>query len=104
MEIIIMGQVTIQLQIADRPYRLTVLSEQEPYFHEATRLINKQMKTYSDSYAFKDRQDLLAMVALQYTYEALKNNPDEGQNDQELVQHLLDLESSLDNVEKGFNE
>lgn len=92
-----MGQVTIQLQIADRPYRLTVSSEQEPYFHEATRLINKQMKTYSDSYAFKDRQDLLAMVALQYTYEALKNNTnDDTEEDmQELIHRLLAIESSL---------
>lgn len=96
-----MGQVTIQLQIADRPYRLTVQSEQEPFFHEAVRLINKQLKTYSDSYAFKDRQDLLAMVALQYTYEALKNNTDEGEehDNQEIVQRLLELESSLNELE-----
>ncbi|MDD4848631.1 MAG: cell division protein ZapA [Bacteroidales bacterium] len=95
-----MGQVTIQLQIADRPYRLTVSSEQEPFFHEATRLINKQLKTYSDSYAFKDRQDLLAMVALQYTYEALKNNTEvDEEQEKEVVQRLLEIESSLNEIE-----
>lgn len=97
-----MAQVTIQLQIADRPYRLTVNSEQESYFHEATRLINKQMRTYSDSYAFKDRQDLLAMVALQYTYEALKNNTEENDDNdsQELIHRLLEIESSLREFEE----
>ncbi len=68
-----MKEQLISVSIADRPYRLSVGSEGEEYvFRRAARLIEDKMKEYGSSYAFRDKQDLLAMVALQYVVEALR--------------------------------
>ena len=68
-----MNELAISLNIADRPYRLVVEKDQEELFRKATRLIEKRIKDYSVNYAYKDKQDLLAMVALEYATSFLQN-------------------------------
>jgi cell division protein ZapA len=68
-----MNELAISLNIADRPYRLVVEKAQEELFRKATRLIEKRIKDYSVNYAYKDKQDLLAMVALEYATSFLQN-------------------------------
>jgi cell division protein ZapA (FtsZ GTPase activity inhibitor) len=60
-------EVTISVLIADRPYRLKIGKEEEESVKKAVTLIEQKIREYSGHYAFKDRQDLLAMVALQFT-------------------------------------
>ncbi len=62
----------ITVVIAERPYRLTVRSEQEEIlFRKAAGLLDSKMKEYAGNYAFRDTQDLLAMVSLQFSVECL---------------------------------
>lgn len=61
-----MSDLTISLNIAERPYKLIIAQEHESLFRQAAELIAKRMREYSGSYAYKDMQDLLAMVALEY--------------------------------------
>ena len=68
-----MNELAISLNIADRPYRLVVEKAQEELFRKATLLIEKRIKDYSVNYAYKDKQDLLAMVALEYATSFLQN-------------------------------
>ena len=68
-----MNELAISLNIADRPYRLVVEKDQEELFRKATRLIEKRIKDYSVNYAYKDKQDILAMVALEYATSFLQN-------------------------------
>jgi cell division protein ZapA len=68
-----MNELAISLNIADRPYRLVVEKDQEELFRKATLLIEKRIKDYSVNYAYKDKQDLLAMVALEYATSFLQN-------------------------------
>jgi len=68
-----MNEFAISLNIADRPYRLVVEKDHEELFRKATRLIDKRIKDYSVNYAYKDKQDLLAMVALEYATSFLQN-------------------------------
>ena len=67
-----MTEITITVKIADRPYRLTIKNEEEEIIRKAAEEINKSVKKYSDNYAFKDKQDLLAMVALQNRTSVLR--------------------------------
>ncbi len=88
----------ISVTIADRPYRLNVESEEEEaLFREAARLIEEQSKKYASSFAFRDKQDLLAMVALQYTTEALNHKQELHDTRAGFAQKL----SSLDNMLKN---
>jgi len=68
-----MNELAISLNIADRPYRLVVEKDHEELFRKATRLIEKRIKDYSVNYAYKDKQDLLAMVALEYATSFLQD-------------------------------
>lgn len=69
-----MDDLSISLPIADRSYRLAIAKEHEELFRNAAKLIDKRIRDYSTSYAYKDKQDLLAMVALEYATGYLQND------------------------------
>jgi cell division protein ZapA len=91
-----MEEQSITVTIADRPYKLTVKREDEEIFREATKYINDRLKSYAANFSFKDKQDLLAMVALQNTTKALRNERVLAFRDKELVEKLAKLNSMLD--------
>jgi len=95
-----MEQTTIQFTIADRSYRLVVKPEEKDTFEEAVRHIASQMKRYAENFAFQDKQDLLAMVALQYVSESLmlKKAEKQQQVENSLAEKLLIIEEALDEV------
>lgn len=68
-----MSELTISVRIADRSYKLVIAQEHEVLFKQASDLIERRMKDYSGSYAYKDKQDLLAMVALEYATNYLQD-------------------------------
>ena len=81
--------------IADRPYKLVVEKEYEEVFRRSAKLIDKKIKEYSSNYAFKDKQDLLAMVALDYTTSYLQTERKTSETDDYLEKKLLTLDSAL---------
>ena len=93
-----MSELSISLNIADRNYKLTIEQEQEEVFRKAARFIEKRIKEYSNSYAYKDKQDLLAMVALEYTMEFLANERKANQYGQELDLKLIGIDKALDEI------
>ena len=56
----------IKVSIADRVYPMTVFPEQEESLRLAAQKINKVIKHFEDNYAVRDKQDVLAMSALQF--------------------------------------
>jgi cell division protein ZapA (FtsZ GTPase activity inhibitor) len=74
---------SIKVIIANRPYPLTVNNEQEEEaIRKAAKRINDIMKDYESKYAVKDKQDLLAMCALEFATKSIeiesKNVVDDG--------------------------
>lgn len=59
----------IKISIADRVYPLTIRPEQEEGLRKAAKRINDVLKTYEQNYAVRDKQDVLAMSALQFATE-----------------------------------
>ena len=92
-----MSEFSISMTIADRPYKLVVEKEQEELFRNAAKLIDKRIKEYSSSYSFKDKQDLLAMIALEYTVSFL-------QNEQTINKSELLLNDKLTGIDNALNE
>lgn len=62
-----MGELHIKVNIASRTYPLTVSSDEEEEVRKAAQFINDKLKTLGNSFAVKDKQDLLAMLALELT-------------------------------------
>ena len=56
----------IKISIADRVYPLTVDLSQEEGLRSASKKIDKMIKQFEENYAVRDKQDVLAMCALQF--------------------------------------
>jgi cell division protein ZapA len=56
----------IKISIADRVYPLTVDVAQEEGLRSAAKKIDMMIKQFEESYAVRDKQDVLAMCALQF--------------------------------------
>lgn len=90
-----MDEFSITVTIADRIYRLTIERKEEEVVRNAVRLIDEKMKEYARSYAFKDRQDLLAMVALQKTTALLNHEISVDIENKDLIAKLSLIEDLL---------
>ncbi len=91
-----MDNITINIVIVDRPYKLTVSRSDEEKVRRAAALINEKVKSFSKHYTFKDQQDLLAMTALQFATSTVKYETDLAFNGQHLEQKLKELDNLLD--------
>ena len=68
----------IRVTIGDRIYPLTINLEEEEGVRKAVKRINDLSSRFEDSYAVQDKQDVLAMCALQFASQAeVKNVADE---------------------------
>lgn len=56
----------IKISIADRVYPLTVEHNQEEALRSASKKIDMTIKQFEENYAVRDKQDVLAMCALQF--------------------------------------
>lgn len=70
------NQLKIKLAIADRVYPLTINPAQEEGLRLATKKIEAMIKKFEKSYAVRDKQDVLAMTALQFAAQVEQKNID----------------------------
>jgi cell division protein ZapA (FtsZ GTPase activity inhibitor) len=82
-------QLKIKLSIADRIYPLTIKPSQEEGLRLATKKIEEMIKRFEKSYAVRDKQDVLAMCALQFAAQ--------------VEQKEIDKESDTEQVEEKLN-
>ena len=61
-----MSELSIKITIANRVYPLTIKREEEEQIRKTARMINERLKEYERDYAVNDKQDLLAMCALEF--------------------------------------
>lgn len=91
-----MDEVSIRIELAGRAYPLTVHPEEEANIKAAAAEINESIARLKAHYPMTDKQDLLAMAALEVTTRAL--NAANDQNAQEDHQALADLERLLQDM------
>lgn len=71
-----MDELTITVNISERPYRLKIKREEEEIIRKAVKEIDQRIKEYSEHFAFNDKQDLLAMVLLHFASTSQKLESD----------------------------
>lgn len=59
-------KIKIKLTVADRVYPLTITPDQEAALRVSANKIGEMTKQLEQNYAVRDKQDVLAMCALQY--------------------------------------
>ena len=62
-------KIKIKLNIADRVYPLSISPNQESSLRASATKIDSMTKQLESNYAVRDKQDVLAMCALQYAAE-----------------------------------
>lgn len=80
----------IKISIADRMYPLTVDFQQEEGLRSASKKIDAMIKQFEENYAVRDKQDVLAMCALQFA----------AQVEQKQIDKSADVEAALARLEK----
>jgi len=83
----------------ERPYRMRINAEDEQYLRQAAALIDSQANSYAKRYAYNDRQDLLAMVALTQVTQFLKLQTTHRCEDTQLEERLTEINRLLDSVD-----
>lgn len=82
-----MSELSIKVNIAGKTYPLTIKPEEEENIRKAARMINDNIKTLEENYAIRDKQDLLAMTALQFTTQLLESKSGTAESSE--VDHRL---------------
>ncbi len=82
-------QLKIKLSIANRVYPLTILPSQEEGLRKAAKNIDAMIKQFEQSYSVRDKQDVLAMCALQFASQ--------------VEQKTIDKETVNEHVEDKLN-
>jgi len=86
----------IKISIADRVYPLTVDYSQEEGLRSASKKIDAMIKQFEENYAVRDKQDVLAMCALQFASQVEQKQIDNSLNGIETIERLNKISSLLD--------
>jgi cell division protein ZapA len=80
----------IKISIADRVYPLTVELSQEEGLRSASKKIDTMIKQFEENYAVRDKQDVLAMCALQFA----------SQTEQKQIDNAVDGVATIERIKK----
>ncbi|MDT0650609.1 cell division protein ZapA [Autumnicola edwardsiae] len=85
----------IKISIADRVYPLTIQPKQEEGLRKAAKKIEGMIKQFEQSYAVRDKQDVLAMCALQFAAQTEQQGIDKSSEMIEAEDKLKSLNELL---------
>lgn len=82
----------IKISIGDRVYPLTVDMSQEEGLRSASKKIDVMIKQFEQNYAVRDKQDVLAMCALQFASQVEQKQIEKTEDHQESLERLKKLD------------
>ena len=85
----------IKLSIADRVYPLTIDPKQEEGLRKAAKNIDQLAKKFEQNYAVRDKQDVLAMCALQFASKIEQSGINESENIKTATERLEELDKLI---------
>ncbi len=89
-----MGKLKINVVIAGRNYPLSVSNtKEEEGMRKAANAINKLISMYEENYAVSDKQDVLAMCALQFASKVEITSIEKDSTSREVVDKIKELTS-----------
>jgi len=90
------GKLKIKISIADRVYPLTVEPSQEEGLRSASKKIDAMIKQFEENYAVRDKQDVLAMCALQFASQVEQKQIDNAIDGEDTIERIKKLNLLLD--------
>ncbi len=86
----------IKLSIANRVYPLTIDAKQEEGLRKAAKNIEAMIMQFEQSYSVRDKQDVLAMCALQFASQVEQKTIDKDVKNEVVEKKLKALNAMLD--------
>ncbi|MEY8847749.1 cell division protein ZapA [Psychroserpens sp. XS_ASV72] len=87
----------IKLSIANRVYPLTIAPDQEEGLRKAAKKIEAMISQFEQNYSVRDKQDVLAMCALQFASQVEQKKIDKAEVS-------VEVESKLDALNQLLHE
>lgn len=84
----------IKLSIANRVYPLNIDASQEEGLRKAAKNIEEMIKQFEQSYSVQDKQDVLAMCALQFASQVEQKSIDK----ESVSEHVEEKLTALNNL------
>jgi cell division protein ZapA len=91
-----MGKLSININIGNRVYPLTIERDEEELIRRAAKRVNDNMKELGSTYDVSDKQDLLAMTALFFSNKALEVDDKIDDISSNVERKLSDIDSDLE--------
>lgn len=88
----------IKLSIANRVYPLTIAPSQEEGLRLAAKKIEAMIKQFEQSYSVRDKQDVLAMCALQFASQVEQKQLNTSQDNNDALERLRKLNDKLSRI------
>lgn len=85
----------IKLSIANRVYPLTIVPSQEEGLRKAAKNIETMINQFEQSYSVRDKQDVLAMCALQFASQVEQKSIDKENVSEHVEEKLTALNNML---------
>lgn len=85
----------IKLSIANRVYPLTIDAQQEEGLRKAAKNIEAMIQQFEQSYSVRDKQDVLAMCALQFASQVEQKTIDKEHVNEHVEERLNALNALL---------
>ena len=92
-----MAEITIDVQVAGRSYPLKISKQVEDTIRKAAKMVNNKIADNEGKYYARDKQDLLAMTALQISVDHLMTQHKTEQDGAQASEQLTEMESFLSN-------
>jgi len=89
-------EISIKVLIGDRQYPLKISSDEEENVRKAAKLVNDRSKFYTENFSVQDKQDAIAMSALEFASENLNLSSRDQSLSVEMENLLIELNQYLD--------
>jgi cell division protein ZapA len=86
----------ITVIILDRPYKMKVSPREEETIRKAVKAINKRAGEYKKNFAYKDMQDILAMMSVEMSTKIIRLEENNRYVNSKLMSKLEEIENVLE--------
>ncbi|CAN5767125.1 hypothetical protein BH11BAC7_BH11BAC7_31460 [soil metagenome] len=91
-----MGEKSVKITIAGRTYPIKVDAAEEAFVHDAAKSINERVDQLEKGFVVKDKQDLLALTALQIATQQLETQTKVVDDKDGIMASLTEIDELLD--------
>ncbi|ALI98443.1 MULTISPECIES: cell division protein ZapA [Rufibacter] len=96
-----MSELSIRIKIADREYPMRVNEDEEERLRQAGKYLNERLRMFREEFGIHDKQDLLAMIALETAADKIKTEDAAVETQLSLEEKLSSLNQLLSSLQLG---